>query len=305
MVELCAELEDGQLICSFAAEHGGCASQRFPLGVQQIGRSRCAISSSGGVVSLEGAGCSSSAAGKLIELPLANDREQCEFDQDGTVSCTEGEGLAPRRRVLTRVEQLEPGGAFFCALRAGGEVWCWGSNVEGGLGDGRSHESKRPVRVRLAKAASALAVGSKHACVILEGGDVSCWGENSQGAVGVGKLPSPGDIPIPDSPNEYLLPQRVVGLPKAASIRAAGDEACALTLDGEVYCWGETWGGKPGEKSHVPSATRISSLPPTVSLASGIPTCAVTATGESYCWGDACPLTEPHATPELVNWASP
>src|SRR5450432_835558 len=95
--ETCAELDDGELVCAFGGEHGGCATQRFPLGVQHIGRSQCAISNSGRVVSLVGAGCQWS-SGKLSELPVANERAVCDIDQDGAAYCTEGQ--APRRRVL-------------------------------------------------------------------------------------------------------------------------------------------------------------------------------------------------------------
>jgi alpha-tubulin suppressor-like RCC1 family protein len=295
--ETCAELDDGELVCAFGGEHGGCATERLPLGVQRIGKSQCAISGSGGVVSLAGAGCQLS-SGKLSELPVvASERATCDLDQDGTAYCSEGQG--PRRRMLSHVELLEHGEAFFCALRKGGDVWCWGSNVEGGLGDGRSHESKWPVRVRLAKPALALALGWKHACVLLVGGDVSCWGENSRGALGVGRMPSGGDIPIPGSPPEYLLPQQAVGLSAVVALDVDGDAACALTEKGAMFCWGDEWTAAPN-----PTPTRVEGLPAVAQLSMGSPRCVVTRDGETACWGQDCPLSTPQTKPQLIDWAT-
>ncbi|MEO6602651.1 MAG: hypothetical protein ABIQ16_22395, partial [Polyangiaceae bacterium] len=166
-----------------------------------------------------------------------------------------------------------------------------------GLGDGRSHESQAPVRVRLRKPALSLSVGLQHACVAFQDGSVECWGENSRGAVGVGHLPSAGDIPIPGSPPEYLVPQHVVGLPKASQLSTVNSQTCALTRAGEIYCWGQT---PPGVA--VGSATPVGDLPPVVEFSFGMPACAITRDGETFCWGDGCALAEPSLTPQKVDW---
>jgi Regulator of Chromosome Condensation (RCC1) repeat protein len=293
----CAELDNGELVCSLNPGHG-CVSERMrPPGVQGVGRSLCAISPSGAALSLAGNGCElDPASGRLVESPLTNGYGTCALAQDGVVSCASKLGKS-QQRILTGARELSAGGSFFCALRVNREVWCWGSNVEGGLGDGRSHESQAPVRVRLGKPALSLTVGGQHACVVSREGSVDCWGENSRGAVGVGHLPSPGDIPIPGSPPEYLTPQHVVGLPPTSRLSTMSEQTCALTQAGQIYCWGQTPSGEA-----VANATRVDGLPPVAEFAFGIPSCAITLEGETFCWGDGCPLAEPSLTPQKIDW---
>jgi alpha-tubulin suppressor-like RCC1 family protein len=42
---------------------------------------------------------------------------------------------------------LNATGAHACGLAGDGELWCWGSNVEGQLGDGGRRDLVRPTRL--------------------------------------------------------------------------------------------------------------------------------------------------------------
>jgi alpha-tubulin suppressor-like RCC1 family protein len=72
---------------------------------------------------------------------------------------------------------LAAGFMHSCALVQGGDVWCWGSNAAGQLGDGTRNPHFAPVRV--AGGATALAAGGNHSCSISGSGALSCWGENA------------------------------------------------------------------------------------------------------------------------------
>jgi len=43
---------------------------------------------------------------------------------------------------------LAASGAHTCAVSAGGDVYCWGYNLDGQLGDGTRSNRTRPVAVR-------------------------------------------------------------------------------------------------------------------------------------------------------------
>ena len=76
-----------------------------------------------------------------------------------------------------------------CALMASGDVYCWGFNGFGELGDGTTHDSARPVKVAsLPSKISAIAVGWYHTCAVTDVGDALCWGYNSVGSLGDGSF---------------------------------------------------------------------------------------------------------------------
>jgi hypothetical protein len=105
-----------------------------------------------------------------------------------------------------------------CGHTSDGEVWCWGSNTHGQLGDGTtttSRETPRPVRAGQFEQLSALVVDEQRSCVIARG-RIECWGEPF--------------VTRPTAPN------RIPDL-RAKSLQARVDSTCAELDDGWV-CWG-------------------------------------------------------------------
>ncbi|MCA8837390.1 MAG: hypothetical protein K8963_06025, partial [Proteobacteria bacterium] len=74
----------------------------------------------------------------------------------------------------------------------------------------------------------------------------------------------------------------------ASSISANSGHTCAVTVAGELYCWGS---GDNGRLGHDDGGKRV--VPVRVGFdsnwkeatAGGSHTCAVKTTGELYCWG--------------------
>lgn len=236
-------------------------------------------------------------------VPRNTQAAGCAIDAQGWVNCPKATKLLPKAIAIAA------GSGFWCALQQTGSIWCWGQNNEG-LGDGRSHQATRPVRVRLAAPARQLAVGSGHGCALVADGSVWCWGDNTRGTLGLGEavLPSCCELePNPRRPNEYLTPQRVPTLGLAASIHAQGLASCALTLEGTVLCWGENDGGQLGNpRSSEPLAAPrpVSGLPPVVQLEMGYPMCALTRDRDVFCWGSECPVGSTIQEPQKIDWAS-
>jgi alpha-tubulin suppressor-like RCC1 family protein len=129
---------------------------------------------------------------------------------------------------LSNVVQLALGVGFSCALDIEGDVYCWGEDDRGELGNGDAGPSYLPVRVEGITAAVRVETGSHTACAILPSHHVACWGE----IPGLGALSAPTTIEGLDD---------VVDIAIGPSLYL-----CAVTAAGAVYCWGTNTRGELG-----------------------------------------------------------
>jgi len=63
-----------------------------------------------------------------------------------------------------------------CAVDDTGQVWCWGRNDMGQLGDGTRQDRESPVKVRGLSDAVSVGVGFERTCAVRQSGRVACWG---------------------------------------------------------------------------------------------------------------------------------
>jgi alpha-tubulin suppressor-like RCC1 family protein len=135
---------------------------------------------------------------------------------------------------LTGAVQLTSGGTYSCALRAGGDVACWGGG--GALGDGTTTTRLAPTPVPALADVVEIRAAAGHTCARLGSGGVRCWGGNEEGQV--------GDDTIS---RNRLAPTGVVDLVDAAALTSDGGHSCALRRDGTVVCWGRNTFGQLGD----------------------------------------------------------
>ncbi len=98
-----------------------------------------------------------------------------------------------RLKVVGDLDRFEPrlreliaaGERHFCALGARKELWCWGTDTHGQLGDSAELAYRfEPVVVKTPGEVAHIALGREHSCALLASGDVRCWGNNANGALG-------------------------------------------------------------------------------------------------------------------------
>ena len=166
-----------------------------------------------------------------------------------------------------------------CGVTRDNNVFCWGLNGGAVLGDPVLYEttvkkagknlwdggwdvvdnySASPVAVQIKTGedsegnpvyaplsnVSKVSVGGGHACAVTYSGEVWCWGQNYHGQLGIAEEVSggaDGNVISPyaqrvlrgqqDGDYEYLSNISDVALVRNAS--------CALSRDGEVFCWGD------------------------------------------------------------------
>ncbi|MBL8678381.1 MAG: hypothetical protein JNK05_04415 [Myxococcales bacterium] len=133
---------------------------------------------------------------------------------------------------LTDAVSIAAGSGSTCAVRATGQVVCWGRNNVGQIGDGTSGISRRvPTPVVGITDAVEVGVGGWFACARRATGAVNCWGMATFGALGHG-------TDNPDQPT----PVAVRGLVDAVQIAVAARSVCARRATGGIACWGRLSG---------------------------------------------------------------
>lgn len=155
---------------------------------------------------------------------------------DGTVVSRQhpGEVLGIDGNVLT----VSLGMMHSCALTEGGDVWCWGSNSQGQLGDVDMDASLVPVRTKAVSGAIMLDTGGNRSCALTDDGEVFCWG------------------------GPYGSEPDVIGIPGTVTDISVGlNHACALIEDGRVRCWGSNGGGRLGAEAIQSDSQTQSALP--------------------------------------------
>ena len=196
-----------------------------------------------------------------------NSDSTCAVDNGGYTWCWGknsqgqlGDGTTRSRSTPTMIATDANGDAFngvtdvcvgkqhACGRRSSGEVWCWGSDSHGQLGDDhRRRSQRRPVRVALSGDAQlyGLSCGSEHTCALLSDGSLECWGSNRDGQLGDGSFRS------------RRTPVAVTGLEAPVEkLTLASRHSCAIERDGQIWCWGRDSQDVlfPGRRSNVPVA---------------------------------------------------
>lgn len=163
-----------------------------------------------------------------------------------------------------------------------GQVFAWGNNAQGQLGNGTLSRSTTPVAVQLPGGVTATAVagGAYHSLALTSTGSVFAWGYNAEGELGDGTNTNS------TTPVAVKLPINTTVTAVAAGLR----QSLALTSTGRVLAWGDGSSGQLGN-----SGTANSNVPVPVSLPGGTSITgisagaehglALTSTGGVLAWG--------------------
>ena len=124
---------------------------------------------------------------------------------------------------------------------------------------------------------TALAAGERQTCGLSTGGIAYCWGEAFPNGGYLG-LATPWETiyagsstwEVASLPLPVRSPVRFASLGVSSSARGG----CALTSEGEAYCWNSPAGARP-----VPGGVRFASI-----SAAALYACGVGLDGRSYCW---------------------
>ena len=154
------------------------------------------------------------------------------------------------------------------------QVFCWGRNFYGQLGDGTQID--RFVPTSISPIGIAFALGNIHTCAVTAAGQVKCWGHNGMGQFGLGT--SSGLLLTPNSATP------ATGLRGIVKIVAGEFHNLAIDASGQAFTWGYNSDADCGVGHRLSPVTT-----PTYiwgGVASGSDNCVVTTSQRLLCWGD-------------------
>ena len=197
-------------------------------------------------------------------------------------------------KTLTQISAGGGGGVDTCALDRAGAAFCWGSNSDGALGDGKTAASFSSVPVAVdtrgvlaGKTLTQISAGSDGGCVLDRQGAAYCWGDNDYGELGNGRAVS-SSVPVTVNTRGVLADKTLT------QISAGYEDTCGLDSRGAAYCWGDNYYLELGDGS----SRAYSSVPVAVSASGALAgrrltqlsacfwyECAVDTAGAAFCWG--------------------
>jgi alpha-tubulin suppressor-like RCC1 family protein len=207
-----------------------------------------------------------------------------------------GQSLVPNLAFATPngAEQIAAGDGHACILDSSGDVYCWGDNKHGQLGDGTTTSREIPALVPSISDISAIAAGGNQTCALELAGTVQCWGT---------RLWTAADLVTPQLVMILNAAGDAVPLSDVTQISVGSTHACALVSPisslNHIVCWGNNGNGELGNSIAPTSGSTLavrvmitnidgSQIPfediQTVS-AGRYTTCAIPHDSSVACWG--------------------
>ena len=155
---------------------------------------------------------------------------------------------APKIFVQSDVNQIVAGGHHSMAIDENGNLWAWGNNGSGRLGNVNAGlKASIPVPVNTINGYGQLSSitsvdgGFSHSIALLENGKVLAWGNNNTQQLGNASINQSSYLPVyVNGPGEETYINNVI------AVAAGQHHSVALCSDGTVWTWGTNTDGQLG-----------------------------------------------------------
>ncbi|MBW3554318.1 MAG: hypothetical protein KY466_12440, partial [Gemmatimonadetes bacterium] len=165
------------------------------------------------------------------------------------------------------VIDMAAGWTHSCAVRAGGDPFCWGAGASGQLGTGRHYEEAAPGEVAPAPVTApgqtyvSISAGVRHTCGVRHQGETMCWGRGAEGQLGNGEVWVFHFTPqlVLREPGRQFVPNQG---PFVRVDAGATEHVCGVTREREVLCWGRGSHGQLGVDDWLTTYPQVVRIPP-------------------------------------------
>jgi len=148
---------------------------------------------------------------------------------DGTTN-NETSGSVAVSGISTAVK-IATGTYHVCALLTNGQVWCWGNNAQGDLGDGTTTNRSSPVQAGLpTDTAVDIFVSNRTSSAVLSNGKVYIWGSNLN-----------SKAKCDTNTTKITTPRELTAITNVKQIDFGTGHSVILTNDGNVHTCGTVY----------------------------------------------------------------
>ena len=179
-------------------------------------------------------------------------------------------------KLSRRFKMVETGGFHTLAIDTEGNLWAWGYNFDGQLGDGTTVNRTNPVQIKSEIKFKEISVGRSHSVAIDIEGNLWTWGRNDYGQLGDGTT------------TNRTSPVQIKAGTKFIKISAEDDRSLAIDIEGNLWAWGNNYWGQLGDgtTTNRTSPVQIKSNTKFAKISIGVAySVAIDIEGNLWTWG--------------------
>lgn len=181
---------------------------------------------------------------------------------------------------LKNVVKVSAGANHYGAIDENGDLWMWGDNSCGQLGDGTTTSSSVPIKVL--ENVSQVSLGYCYSGAVTKDGTLYMWGLNSSGQLGDGTRINSS---VPEVIMENMKSVSVYNGPGGDSYSLKCSTS-AVSDNGTLYLWGNNTWGQLGDGTSIDRITPFAIMCNVKYSENDIQNMALVNDGSLYTWGN-------------------
>ena len=142
-------------------------------------------------------------------------------------------------KINREFKEISLGSSHSLAIDNEGQLWAWGDNRRGQLGDGTTNSKNVPTIIETNIKFIKVSAGSLYSIAIDTEGNLWSWGQNDQGQLGDGTTSNKNN------------PTKITENIKYKEISAGNNHCIAIDNEGQLWTWGDNSSGQLGDGTTI------------------------------------------------------